>query len=301
MSSLVLPEPLLALAWLGTAGGAVLTAGGVYLLLVAWLYVGQRRMVYMPGRTVEITPQQAGLAHEDVWLRSAGGARVHGWWVPAASPTAPVILFCHGNAGTVADRLPTLVIFRHMGYATLIFDYQGYGRSEGRPTEAGTYADAAAAWHHLVEERQVPPRRIVVFGRSLGGAIAARLAREYAPGALVLESTFTSVPDLGADLYPWLPVRWLSRYRYDTLAEVRQARCPVAVLHSPGDDMIPHRHGQRLFAAAPDPKVFVALRGSRNGGYLESGDAYARELARVLARFLALAPERDGAGTAPAP
>jgi fermentation-respiration switch protein FrsA (DUF1100 family) len=174
-----------------------------------------------------------------------------------------VVLFCHGNAGNVSHRLDTLQFFRSLGLGTLIFDYRGYGRSDGSPSEKGTYRDAEAAWRHLVEQRQIPPERIVILGRSLGGAVAARLAADQRPGALVVESAFTSVPDLAARMFPVYPVHLLARIRYNTLKWIRRVHCPVLVVHSRDDEMIPFRHGRRLFEAAPEPKEFLELRGGQ--------------------------------------
>lgn len=156
----------------------------------------------------------------------------------------------------------------------LIFDYRGYGRSEGSPSEAGTYQDAEAAWKHLVETRKVPPERIVVFGRSLGGAVAAHLAHKHTPGALILESTFTSAPDMGAKLYPFFPIRWLCRFSYDTQSIIGEIRCPVLIVHSSDDEMVPYEFGQALYQAAGGDKRMLTINGSHNSGIIISGRAY---------------------------
>jgi hypothetical protein len=155
----------------------------------------------------------------------------------------------------------------------LLFDYRGYGRSTGRPSEAGTYRDAEAAWRHLVETRGVDPERLILHGESLGGAVALELATRRPAAALVLESAFTSLPDLGARLYPVLPVRWLSRIRYDNSARVPGLRMPLLVIHSPADEIVPFADGQALFDAAPGPKEFLATSGGHNdGGFLRQAE-----------------------------
>jgi uncharacterized protein len=260
-----------------------------YLGIVVLMYLGQSRLLhlpYLPGRTLTATPEQIGLAYEDVRFAAEDGVALHGWFVPAPDARA-TLLFFHGNAGNISHRLDSLRIFHDLGLATFIFDYRGYGQSHGRPSEAGLYADARAAWAHLTEDRGVDPARIIAFGRSLGAAVAACLARERRVGALILESTFTSAPDLGAELYPWLPVRTLARLNYDTRACVRDVEAPVLVVHSPEDEIIPFRHGEALAAAAGAD--LLRIGGDHNTGFLRSREGYRRGLERFIAALDAAA------------
>jgi len=258
--------------------------GAGYLALLLAMYFGQSSLLYLPdipSRELVASPRDIGLAHEDVHLETADGVRLHGWYLPAPDARG-TLLFLHGNAGNISHRLDSLRIFHDLGLAVLIIDYRGYGRSEGRPSEAGLQQDALAAWRHLVETRQVPPERIVVFGRSLGASLAAWLAAREDAGGLILESGFISVPELAAELYWWLPVRWLAHLRHDTRAYVAAARAPVLVAHSPDDEIIPYRHGRVLYDAAPEPKRFLQLRGDHNSGFLRSGADYTRGLRAFL-------------------
>jgi fermentation-respiration switch protein FrsA (DUF1100 family) len=157
-----------------------------------------------------------------------------------------------------------MALFHRLGFSALVLDYRGYGKSEGRPSEEGTYRDARAAWRHLVEARGTPPDAIVVWGRSLGGAIAAALARERTPRLLVLESAFTSLREVAAHLYPWAPTGLLLGNRYPTEGFLRQVRSPVLVMHSPDDELAPYAHGLRLFERASPPKRFLPIRGRHN-------------------------------------
>lgn len=255
-----------------------------YLAIVALMYLGQSRLLHLPdvpGRTLVATPEHIGLAYENVVFTADDGIALHGWFVPAADARA-TLLFFHGNAGNISHRLDSLRIFHELGLATFIFDYRGYGQSHGRPSEAGLYTDAHAAWTHLTEDRGVDPQHIIAFGRSLGGAVAACLARERPLGALILESTFTSVPDLGAELYPWLPVRRLARLNYDAHGCVRDVEAPVLVVHSPEDEIVPFRHGEALARAAGGD--LLRIGGDHNTGFLRSGELYRNELARFIAR-----------------
>jgi len=233
----------------------------------------QPRLLYRPIRDVAFTPADVNLDYEDVAFESSDGVRLTGWYIPA--PRARfTVLFCHGNGGNMMHSLDTLSLFHGFGVNCFIFDYRGYGASEGRPSERGTYRDVKAAYNWLVRHKQIPSERIIVFGRSLGGSIATHLAARTPVAALVVESAFTSYPDIGARLYPYLPVRLFSWFGYNTLARIRRVRCPVMVIHSRDDRMIPFEFGRRLFEAAGEPKRFVEISGSHNDGFLLSGDIY---------------------------
>lgn len=270
----------------------VLGAAG-YLLLCAVLYFMQSRLLYypnLPSRELVATPSAIGLEYQSVTLTAGDGVRLHGWFVPAARERA-TLLFFHGNAGNISHRLDSLRIFNGLGLSVLIIDYRGYGQSEGRVSEEGTCLDAEAAWRYLTVERGVGPERIILFGRSLGGAVAARLAAESTPAALILESVFTSVPELAARYYPVFPVRLLSRFRYDSREALRQVSCPVLIVHSPDDEIIPYEHGRRLYEAAGEPKSFLAIRGGHNEGFLESGAMYVNGLDAFIASLPYQKPE----------
>jgi len=178
------------------------------------------------------------------------------------------VLFFHGNAGNISHRIDYLLMFNRMGYSTLIVDYRGYGNSTGSPSEDGTYEDAMAAWRWLTRMRSVRQGEIILVGESLGGAVASWLAVRHTPRALVLLSTFTSVPDLGAQVYPFIPVRLLARVSYDNLGRIGQITAPVLVAHSRDDDIIPYSHGRALFDAARQPKGFLELSGGHNTGFI---------------------------------
>ncbi|WP_419786141.1 alpha/beta hydrolase [Pseudodesulfovibrio sp.] len=257
----------------------------IYAAAAARIWFGQRRILFRPRRELEGTPADAGLKFEEVWLKNRLGTRIHGWFVPCVGAER-TLLFQHGNGGNISHRLPSLRLFHNLGLSVLLIDYSGYGQSEGYPTEAALLADARAAWDHLMKQGTTPDQ-IIVFGRSLGGAVAAGLARELAgeginPAGLVLESTFTSAAAIGAQRYPWLPVRLLIRDRFDSLGALNEVGVRALFAHSPDDDVVPWQMGRELYEKYQGPKSFLTLSGGHNQGYLEMGPAYPDGLSRYL-------------------
>ncbi|WP_028575184.1 alpha/beta hydrolase [Desulfonatronovibrio hydrogenovorans] len=255
-----------------------------YLVFLGYAYFFQHRLVYVPYSSLQGDPAQIGLGFQEVYIDSRNGNRVHAWFIPAAQERA-VVLFCHGNAGNISHRLQTISYLHSLDVSVLIFDYQGYGRSSGKPSEINTYADARAAWDYLVGTRRIDPDRIFIFGRSLGGAVAADLAAKTDPAGVILESTFTSVIDLGSELFRFLPVRLLSRFEYNTLDKLRNISAPTLIIHSPDDEIIPHSHGQRLYESATEPKHFQEIRGGHNTGFMESEVSYLESLDDFFSRY----------------
>jgi fermentation-respiration switch protein FrsA (DUF1100 family) len=250
-------------------------------IVVAVAYVGfglgllfmQSRLLYRPVRNVAFTPEDLGLDFEEVTFPSTDGVALNGWLVPARKASFTV-LFCHGNSGNIGHRLDSVNLLRDLGLDCFVFDYRGYGKSEGKPTEAGTYRDARAAYDWLTQTRGIPPEQIVIMGRSLGGSVAAHLAGNVPAAGLVIECVFTSYPDIGAKFYPYMPVRLFALYRYNTRAHLTQVRCPVLIMHSLDDDLVPFEFGQELLQVANEPKQFVELIGGHNDAFLVSGDLY---------------------------
>jgi uncharacterized protein len=242
-------------------------AFAVWACLVAAMSLFQPSFVFFPSREIMATPTQAGLVYEPIEIRAEGGVRLSGWYVPAAAARLTV-LFLHGNAGNISHRLMALHALHGLGLAVFILDYRGYGESSGSPSEEGTYRDALAAWEYLTTTRGIAADRVVLFGESLGGAVAAWLAIREPPAGLILESSFTNLHELAGRFYPWFPARLLLRIRYPTIERLSQVRCPVLVIHSPDDEIVPYEHGKRLFAAAPGHKQFVKRQGGHNDAFL---------------------------------
>jgi fermentation-respiration switch protein FrsA (DUF1100 family) len=252
-------------------------------VLVGVVWLMQDKLIYLPqmGREIAATPAARGVAYDDFTISTDDGEKLSVWWVPAPSPRGAMLVF-HGNAGNISHRIDYALMFRSLGYSTLLVDYRGYGRSTGKPSEEGTYRDADAAWRWLTQTRGIPEKNIVLFGESLGGGVASWLAARHSPRALVLASTFTSAVDLGAEAYGFLPVRLISRFKYPTLARLRDVHAPVLVLHSADDDVIPYAHGRRLYAAANEPKAFVELAGGHNSGFVYTRPEWVKALEEFL-------------------
>jgi hypothetical protein len=250
-------------------------------LLNGFMYLSQPGMIFFPYAPLDATPNDWGLEYEDVSFRTDDGLGLHGWFIPHAD-SHRVLLFFHGNAGNISHRGESIVVFHRLGLNVFIVDYRGYGRSEGKPSEQGLYLDAGAAWRHLTQDRGFAPSDIVVFGRSLGGVVAAKLASRERPGALILESSFSSARDAAREIFPLLSRLVAVRFDLDAAGYVRKARCPVLVLHSPDDEIIPYRLGRKLFDAAPEPKRFVELRGGHNEGFILSQPGYERAIGEFL-------------------
>ena len=252
---------------------------GIFALLLA----RPEALLFHPSPKVESTPAAVGLEFERVEVATADGETVVGWFVPGdphgpLADTPGVILYAHGNAGNIGGRVHLLPQLRGLGLAVLLFDYRGYGESSGRPTVAGTRLDIEAVWQHLIAARGFAPEQIIVWGRSLGGAVAIdQAARASAAGtpprALIVESSFTSTLDIGAAVYPWLPVRLLGRkLEYPSREHIAKVAAPVLIAHSPDDDLIPASHGEALLEAArsgaASKTAFVELSGGHNDGHL---------------------------------
>jgi pimeloyl-ACP methyl ester carboxylesterase len=263
-----------------------ITYGAITLLL----FLFQHRLVYLPdlGREYGGTPADAGMAHVAIEIPTADGERLAAWVVdaPGTDPAGRgTVLFLHGNAGSLGARVENLRVFHQLGWRTLIFSYRGYGRSTGTPGESGTYEDAAAAWRYLTGTLGVPPAHIVAYGESLGAGVASWLAVNHPLGGLATMAAFTSIPDLGQERYPWIPVRALARLGYDNLGNLAKLQVPVLVIHSRDDELVRFTHAQRLLAAAQAsgvPATLLELRGSHDGAFRDSAAQYRDGLARFL-------------------
>ena len=258
-----------------TIYGVFVTGLIAMLLFFAWRSsLIDRYFIYFPERELEADPSVLGLAYEDVFFVASDGVRLHGWFVPGNRDVT--WLWFHGNAGNVGHRLENLrLLHDELGVSIFIFDYRGYGHSHGRPSEQGTYRDAEAAIRYVSSRQEISPNRLVLFGRSLGAAIAVEMATRHLVHGLVLESPFHSISSMARRKYPILPWSLLLRTRYDSLAKIGNVKTPVLVLHGDMDDTVPIEAGRKLFEAAREPKEFYTIGGARhNDTYLIGGQDY---------------------------
>ena len=251
------------------------------LVLVPVLF--EKRLIYFPFRTLEVTPKDLGLRFEEARLVTEDGVTLHGWFLPVEGSRFTVLV-CHGNAGNISHRLDrAMLMHAKLKTDVFLFDYRGYGLSQGAPDEEGTYRDARAAHRYLSTARGVAPGNLIIFGESLGAAVALQLALEVPARALVLEAPFTSISDMAGSVLPFLPVGRLLRTRYDNLAKIGGLRMPLLILHGDRDTTVPFAQGRRLFAAAPEPKQFFPIPGAgHNDTYFTGGDPYWRAWGEFL-------------------
>jgi alpha-beta hydrolase superfamily lysophospholipase len=238
----------------------------------ALVYLGQGRVLFPATREIYRDPGEFGWAFQDVFL-PVGGDQTHGWFLPL-NDSRGVVLFSHGNAGNIADRLESIGLLRELGFSVMAYDYGGYGKSTGDPSERRCYADIRAVWRYLTEARGIPPERIVLFGRSLGGAVTADLAKDVEPAAVVLESTFLSTRDVARDMFRWFPFAPFVTYRFETKNKIADFRAPLLLIHSPDDRLILFHNGKELFERAHEPKTFLQISGDHNEGFVQSMTVY---------------------------
>jgi len=263
-------------------GTALMLAGigyGIYGILV---FLCQRRIVFRPARTLVADPGSFGRPFEEVWLTTGRGVRLHAWYMPSA-PDSKLVLFLEGSIGNMSRELVSFEFLLCAGASVLAVDYPGFGRSEGPASESGCYEAAEAAWDYAVHKCGYRPSDVVLFGRSVGGAVAARLATRRQCGALICLGCATSVPDVAAQVYWYLPARFFCYIRFNTLRYLPDCRCPVLVMHSEQDGAIPISHGLRIFQAARPPKRFLRVLGSHYGNEWTATPGLSNSVAAALA------------------
>lgn len=244
----------------------------------------EKQFIYFPASQLIATPEAIGLAYEDVWFVTEDGVRLHGWFVPTAGGRWTILWF-HGNAGNISHRLDNLQqMHQHLDVNIFLFDYREYGQSQGTVSEEDTYHDARAAYQTLSQRTDIDSQAIVLFGRSLGAAVAVELARQASCRALILESPFTSVADMAGLMVPFVPIGRLLRTRYDSLTKIPELSVPLLLLHGDRDEIVPYAQGQRLFEAAKEPKTLYTITGAgHNDTYQIGGEPYWQTWERFLA------------------
>jgi uncharacterized protein len=263
----------------------------IFILVASWvsiallIYFFQPKLIYYPHKEVEATPELISLDYEELTLTTNDNVQLNAWWIPHPDARA-TLLFFHGNAGNISHRLDSIHIFHQLGLSVFIIDYRGYGKSTGTPSEKGTYVDAEAAWNYLTKEKNISPDNIIIFGRSLGGAVAIWLAEKYSSAALIVESSFASIADVGKHYYPYLPTSLLTRIKYPSKDRISNITSPILVVHSVNDDIIPYENGKQLFEAATEPKTLLKINGGHNDGFYNSGEKYTNGIDKFISNIL---------------
>ena len=265
----------------------------LYISLGLLLHWGQTKLIFFPDSYIESTPQDYGLDYQDVWL-SLGEDRVHGWWIPAAQASTPVLLYFHGNGSNNGDLTQLAAILHQLEVSVLLIDYRGYGKSSPVfPNETRVYEDAEAAWQYLTQERQIEPQQIFVYGQSLGGAIAIELATKHPDMAgLITEGTFTSIQDLaglmlGIKLFP---LGLLVTQRFDSITKIKSLQTPILILHGTGDRTIPLWMAKKLYSAAPEPKQLTIFH---QAGHNNLPELDQQKYLRILRQFIQSGPIQE--------
>ncbi|MBN1870191.1 MAG: alpha/beta hydrolase [Candidatus Omnitrophica bacterium] len=242
----------------------------IIVVFVVYIRYLERKSVFFPSRPLLATPGELGLPFEDVFIQTKDHIKIHGWLIkaPAASST---LIFLHGNAGNIGDRLGKIGLFHRMGLNILIIDYRGYGNSEGYPTERGVYKDALAAYDYLRAREDLKGQKVIGYGSSLGGAVAVDLAAKRPLTCLIVDSTFSSAVDIAKIIYPFVPA-FLIGTKLDSQTKIKDVMIPKLFIHSVEDTMVPIALGKKLYDAAPGPKAFIEIRGDHNDGYIYDED-----------------------------
>jgi len=259
---------------------------GVLVGATLFLVFSEKRLIYYPATEVDVTPKALGLPFEEVAIDVEPGVKIHGWFIKAAKePSVATVLFSHGNAGNIADRLDRVLRWRELGADFLLYDYRGYGKSTGSPDEEGTYRDGRAAYDYLVRDRHIDPARLILMGESLGCAVSIQLAIERKAAGLAIEAPFASIAQMANAIYPFLPLGSFIRTRYENVKKVPQLKMPLLVVQGTKDEVIPVAQGKMVFDAAPQPKQYLAIEGAHhNDVYVVGGPGYRRVLLEFISR-----------------
>ncbi len=263
-------------------------------MLESFLFLGsgemglfERAFIFYPERELCGFPSDDGMAYEDVHLHSPDERMIHGWFIPGRGKT--VVLFFHGNGGNISHRIEKIHLLFYPEISLLMIDYRGYGRSHGKPSEKACYRNALTSWEYLVRSRHFDPKQIVLFGESLGGAVAIDLASKKNVGAVILESTFPNIGMVANRFVPGISI--LLKKKFDSLSKISSVHVPLLQLHGDEDDLVPHALGRKLFEAANEPKVFYTIKGAQhNDTYTVGGETYVQTIHQFMNQYVRVNP-----------
>jgi len=263
----------------------VLVLFSLLIFFILFLKYYEKKGIYFPVRELDLTPKEIGLEFEDVYFLSSDGIKLNGWYIPT-SESRTTVLFCHGNAGNIGHRVEIIDMLCKLGLDIFIYDYRGYGRSQGSPSEEGLYLDAQAACKYLIDKRNLNEGSIVVYGKSIGANVAIELCSKVRPAALISDSAFTSALEMGKKLFPFLPIKWFITVKYDALSKIKDITIPKLIIHSKDDEIIPFQHGRKLFEAALEPKEFYRMQGGHNEAIFMAREDFVKKIDAFLQKHL---------------
>ncbi len=256
-----------------------------YIFMIGYAKYYEQTKIYFPTKEIRFTPQDVSLEYEDVFFETEDGLRLNSWFIPAENPKG-IILYNNGNAGNIGDRIEITKIFNKLNLSVFLFDYRGYGKSQGKPSEEGLYRDAMAAYQYLNSRHDIDRDRIILYGESIGAVVAADLASKVNARALIFQSGFSSAVDMGERLFPFLPVRWLITVRYNAVEKLKNLSTPKLIIHSRDDEMIPFELAEKVFNSASEPKEFYIMHGTHNEAIFMSKEEYSKKVGAFIDNVL---------------
>lgn len=246
----------------------------IYIFLCFYLYFNQDAYIFFPEKTITSAPSAFGMKYENLFIVAKDGVKINVWYIPNGN--SALIIHCNGNAGNLSERVEKFSLFNSLGYSVIGFDYRGYGKSEGKPSEEGLYMDLRSVIN-FAEEKGYKKSEIILYGESIGGGVALQLASEMQFSVLILESTFTSIYDMARIYYKLFPTSFLLKSKFDNLSKIKKVKCPVVIMHSKEDEIVPYSMGQTLYENASEPKIFLNLeKGHNDGGIIVSREAISK-------------------------
>ncbi|MBL7131383.1 MAG: alpha/beta hydrolase [Candidatus Omnitrophica bacterium] len=255
-----------------------------FVLMAIWFRYFEWRSIFFPAKDLSYTPDTFDLEYEDIFLTTKDGLKIYAWFISANSNMRYTLLFSHGNGGNISHRISKIVMLNKLGLNIFIYDYRGYGKSEGRPSEAGIYLDAQAAYNYLTKEKGISPDNIIAYGESLGSTVSIDLASKVKLKALILEGAFSRGKDMAGEIYPFLPSCFIHT-KFDSLSKIKNMTIPKLFIHSSNDEIVPIQLSRKLFDAAPDPKTFTTLGGGHNTSFIDSQNKYIEGISSFIDTF----------------
>lgn len=256
-----------------------------FIFIFAYLKYFEKNRIYYPLEDLSFTPEDIGLKYEDIYFETEDNLMLNGWFIPVDNARGTLI-FCHGNAGNISHRLEIILIFNKLSLNVFIFDYRGYGRSQGKPSEQGLYKDTEASYQYIISRSDIDKERIVIYGKSIGANVAIDLASKVKTSLLISEGSFTSAYDMGRKLFPYLPIKWMISIKFDAIGKIKNIKTPKLIIHSKDDEIIPFSMGERLFEAAAEPKEFYQMQGTHNEAIFIYRDEYTSRIDNFLNKYL---------------